>query len=191
MAAQPKIDDHDLQSSNSQDTFRVRGQGGCGEWFGPLDWLLGHPGSKPAAQPRSPLPLPVCILLSLGGPSGTEFMDSANKFLSSLQLKLDQEGSDRGTLHQWVRLLLRFMATVDMDGGTQGIKNRRGAPTDELKDKKSLSKVQRHLALLLGYADQTFNIPPYKLRSGIFARSKRQSNKPKPIISRKNKDSHR
>ncbi|VDL19536.1 unnamed protein product [Hymenolepis diminuta] len=100
-----------------------------------------------------------------GGPGSTEFMDSANKFLSSLQLKLDQEGSDRGALHQWVRLLLRFMATVDMEGGSQGSKSRRGAPTDELRDKKALSKVQRHLALLLGYADQAFNIPPYKLRT--------------------------
>ncbi len=95
-------------------------------------------------------------------------MDSANKFLSSLQLELDQEGADRGTLHQWVRLLLRFMATVDMDGSSQGSKSRRGVPTDELKDKKALSKVQRHLALLLGYADQAFNIPPYKLRYALF-----------------------
>uniref|UniRef100_A0A0R3X814 Unc-79 homolog, NALCN channel complex subunit n=1 Tax=Hydatigena taeniaeformis TaxID=6205 RepID=A0A0R3X814_HYDTA len=70
-------------------------------------------------------------------------------------LKLDQEGSDRDALHQWVRLLLRFM----------GSKSRRGAPTDELRDKKALAKVQRHLALLLGYADQAFNIPPYKLRT--------------------------
>ncbi|KAL5112757.1 hypothetical protein TcWFU_008571 [Taenia crassiceps] len=100
-----------------------------------------------------------------GGPGSTELMDSANKFLCSLQLKLDQEGSDRGALHQWVRLLLRFMATVDMDGGGQGSKSRRGAPTDELRDKKALAKVQRHLALLLGYADQAFNIPPYKLRT--------------------------
>ncbi|VDN96633.1 unnamed protein product [Rodentolepis nana] len=101
----------------------------------------------------------------MGAPGSTEFMDSTNKFLSSLQLKLDQEGADRGALHQWVRLLLRFMATVDMDGGSQGSKSRRGAPADELRDKKALSKVQRHLALLLGYADQAFNIPPYKLRT--------------------------
>nr|CDS16594.1 protein unc 79 [Echinococcus granulosus] len=100
-----------------------------------------------------------------GGPGSTELMDSANKFLCSLQLKLDQDGSDRGALHQWVRLLLRFMATVDMESGGQGSKSRRGAPTDELRDKKALSKVQRHLALLLGYADQAFNIPPYKLRT--------------------------
>ncbi|VDN09891.1 unnamed protein product [Dibothriocephalus latus] len=103
--------------------------------------------------------------VSTGSTSGTDFMDSANKFLSSLQIKLDEEGSDRGTLHQWVRLLLRFMATVDIDGSFQGGKNRRGAATDELKNKKSLSKVQRHLALLLGYSDQAFNIPPYKLRN--------------------------
>ncbi|VDD80435.1 unnamed protein product [Mesocestoides corti] len=99
-----------------------------------------------------------------GGPGSAEFMDSANKFLSSLQLKLDQEGSDRATLHLWVQLLLRFMAVVDMDSGGQGNKTRRGVSTDEIRDKKALSKVQRHLALLLGYADQAFNIPPYKLR---------------------------
>lgn len=100
-----------------------------------------------------------------GGTGGDgDFTDSANKFLSSLQLKLDHEGADRSTLHQWVRLLLRFMATVDMDGSVQGGKNRRGAQNDELKDKKALSKVQRHLALLLGYSDQAFNIPPYKQR---------------------------
>ncbi|VDL92220.1 unnamed protein product [Schistocephalus solidus] len=57
------------------------------------------------------------------------------------------------------------MATVDIDGSFQGAKNRRGAASDELRNKKSLSKVQRHLALLLGYSDQAFNIPPYKLRN--------------------------
>nr|VZI40186.1 unnamed protein product [Spirometra erinaceieuropaei] len=121
--------------------------------------------TQPAEQRR---PRPSVIKLTgffPGSSSGTDFMDSANKFLSSLQIKLDEEGSDRGTLHQWVRLLLRFMATVDIDGSFQGGKNRRGAAGDELKNKKSLSKVQRHLALLLGYSDQAFNIPPYKLRN--------------------------
>ncbi|KAL7061758.1 hypothetical protein AAHC03_0811 [Spirometra sp. Aus1] len=121
--------------------------------------------TQPAEQRR---PRPSVIKLTgffPGSSGGTDFMDSANKFLSSLQIKLDEEGSDRGTLHQWVRLLLRFMATVDIDGSFQGGKNRRGAAGDELKNKKSLSKVQRHLALLLGYSDQAFNIPPYKLRN--------------------------
>ena len=91
-------------------------------------------------------------------------MDSSNKLLTSLQAKMEQDGSDRDALHQWIRLPHRFMASVDMDGGGQGGKSRRGVQTDELRDKKALSKVQRNLAFLLGYSEQAFNIPPYKLR---------------------------
>ncbi|VEL16105.1 unnamed protein product [Protopolystoma xenopodis] len=54
------------------------------------------------------------------------------------------------------------VATGGSGGGPGGCDNR-----DELRDKKALSKAQRHLALLLGYTDQTFNIPPHNLRSAI------------------------
>ncbi|RTG90233.1 uncharacterized protein DC041_0010650 [Schistosoma bovis] len=69
----------------------------------------------------------VCGLLT-GGLHASEFVDSNNKFLSSIQQALDLDGDERDTLHQWVRLLLKFMSTVQLDlkldesftGGTSG-----------------------------------------------------------------------
>ncbi|CAH8437681.1 unnamed protein product [Dicrocoelium dendriticum] len=47
--------------------------------------------------------------------SGVEFMDTSSKVLSNIRSALEQNGSERDTLHQWVRLLLEFMATVPYD----------------------------------------------------------------------------
>ncbi|KAH8860667.1 Protein unc-79 like [Schistosoma japonicum] len=136
----------------------------------------------------------VCGLLTGGLPS-SEFVDSNNKFLSSIQQALDLDGNERDTLHQWVRLLLKFMSTVQLDlkmdeSGTGGVSNTDsgdggigsgiGSNTsgsssgrhnianksrDELKDRKALSKAQRHLAFLLGYTNGSFDIPPHKMRN--------------------------
>ncbi|CAH8516713.1 unnamed protein product [Schistosoma rodhaini] len=137
----------------------------------------------------------VCGLLT-GGLHASEFVDSNNKFLSSIQQALDLDGNERDTLHQWVRLLLKFMSTVQLDlkldesctGGTSGASSgdggvgsgigsssggsvgsgRHNMPSksrDELKDRKALSKAQRHLAFLLGYTDGSFDIPPHKMRN--------------------------
>nr|CAH8839258.1 unnamed protein product [Trichobilharzia regenti] len=137
----------------------------------------------------------VCGLLT-GGLQAGEFLDSNNKFLSSIQQALDLDGSERDTLHQWVRLLLKFMSTVQLDikldeGGTSGSSgggsggggdggvgsgiggssgsggrhNMANKSRDELKDRKALSKAQRHLAFLLGYTDGSFDIPPHKMRN--------------------------
>ncbi|CAI2726869.1 unnamed protein product [Schistosoma spindalis] len=138
----------------------------------------------------------VCGLLT-GGLHASEFVDSNNKFLSSIQQALDLDGNERDTLHQWVRLLLKFMSTVQLDlkldesctGGTSGAggggdggvgsgigssgdgsvsggrHNMANKSRDELKDRKALSKAQRHLAFLLGYTDGSFDIPPHKMRN--------------------------
>ncbi|CAH8511614.1 unnamed protein product [Schistosoma guineensis] len=138
----------------------------------------------------------VCGLLT-GGLHASEFVDSNNKFLSSIQQALDLDGDERDTLHQWVRLLLKFMSTVQLDlkldesftGGTSGSSsggdggvgsgigssgggsvssgrhNMANKSRDELKDRKALSKAQRHLAFLLGYTDGSFDIPPHKMRN--------------------------
>ncbi|THD24317.1 hypothetical protein D915_005047 [Fasciola hepatica] len=103
----------------------------------------------------------------------SEFMDSSNKFLSSIRSALDQDSQERDTLHQWVRLLLKFMSTVQFDlrvdenssTGTGRHQNSGANAKDELRDRKALSKVQRHLAFLLGYADGTFNMPPHQMRN--------------------------
>ncbi|CAH8478323.1 unnamed protein product [Schistosoma turkestanicum] len=144
----------------------------------------------------------VCGLLT-GGLQASEFIDSNNKFLSSIQQALDLDGNERDTLHQWVRLLLKFMSTVQLDlkldesctsgnsGASSGVNGGAGSgignsssgsggggsgsgsgrhnitnkSRDELKDRKALSKAQRHLAFLLGYTDGSFDIPPHKMRN--------------------------
>ncbi|CAH8491851.1 unnamed protein product [Heterobilharzia americana] len=142
----------------------------------------------------------VCGLLT-GGSQAGEFVDSNNKFLSSIQQALDLDGNERDTLHQWVRLLLKFMSTVQLDikmdeygtsgpnsgggcssdgvggvgggsssgigssSGSSGRHNMANKSRDELKDRKALSKAQRHLAFLLGYTDGSFDIPPHKMRN--------------------------
>ncbi|KAL3308482.1 Protein unc-79, partial [Cichlidogyrus casuarinus] len=124
-----------------------------------------------------------------------QFSECTNKFLNSIQEVLDLSGHERrSTLHLWVCLLLKFMTKFELEpdlvkqsngneddifeqasgrsdlplslsavGGHRGF--RTISSRDELRDKKALSKIQRHLTFLLGYSDQAFNIPPYKLRS--------------------------
>ncbi|TGZ74785.1 hypothetical protein CRM22_000752 [Opisthorchis felineus] len=110
------------------------------------------------------------------GPAGMEFMDSSNKFFCNIRNALDQDSEERDTLHLWVRLLLRFMSTIELDArpddtssgsGSLSGSGRHSVATakDELRDRKALSKAQRHLAFLLGYADGAFNIPPHTLRN--------------------------
>ncbi|KAF6771867.1 hypothetical protein AHF37_09726 [Paragonimus kellicotti] len=110
--------------------------------------------------------------------TGGEFLDGSNKFLCNIRNALDQESQERDTLHQWVRLLLKFMANVRfdsrLDDGTNngpvgnaggGRHHSHETSKDELRDRKALSKAQRHLAFLLGYSDGVFTMPPYKMRN--------------------------
>ncbi|KAA3678582.1 uncharacterized protein DEA37_0007622 [Paragonimus westermani] len=110
--------------------------------------------------------------------TGGEFLDGSNKFLSNIRNALDQDSQERDTLHQWVRLLLKFMANVRFDsrlddGANSGPASNAGGgrhhsnetSKDELRDRKALSKAQRHLAFLLGYSDGVFTMPPYKMRN--------------------------
>ncbi|KAF8569793.1 hypothetical protein P879_00125 [Paragonimus westermani] len=110
--------------------------------------------------------------------TGGEFLDGSNKFLSNIRNALDQDSQERDTLHQWVRLLLKFMANVRFDSRLDDSANSGPASNagggrhhsnetskDELRDRKALSKAQRHLAFLLGYSDGVFTMPPYKMRN--------------------------
>lgn len=51
---------------------------------------------------------------------------------------------------------------------SSGRHNMANKSRDELKDRKALSKAQRHLAFLLGYTDGSFDIPPHKMRWVVF-----------------------
>ncbi|VDQ03775.1 unnamed protein product [Trichobilharzia regenti] len=108
----------------------------------------------------------VCGLLT-GGLQAGEFLDSNNKFLSSIQQALDLDGSgtsgssgggsggggDGGV-----------GSGIGGSSGSGGRHNMANKSRDELKDRKALSKAQRHLAFLLGYTDGSFDIPPHKMR---------------------------
>lgn len=85
-----------------------------------------------------------------------EFTDEESNFTALLQKAMDLEGVDRDTIYQLVALLMKFMVKIeDKD------------MTDYCCPGKPQSIVLRHLNVLLGYnqTEQTFNVPPYKLRS--------------------------
>ncbi|CAI9733136.1 QUALITY PROTEIN: unc-79 homolog [Octopus vulgaris] len=91
-----------------------------------------------------------------GGGNLREFTDEESNFTELLQKAMDLEGVDRDTIHQLVALLMKFMAKIE-DEDIAGY----------CCPGKPQSIVLRHLNVLLGYnqTEQTFSVPPYKLRS--------------------------